>query len=364
MENLIQILEQNDELIEDYSDDEFIPLVSNEYYLSQSQRGKDIIHHEFHSYSQATYNGSSEGLNIEGFINTLNNLRFVCTNKNCIGRINLNMHTNITTGEKEYFNFEIISQHTCESNGINHILHLQAERNILNLVRSGISLSEAYNTIIVNGSEAMQIVNPRAAATFRTEMSLRSAAARIQVSRFPISPASPNNIIFPDNWKNQDRDRDFDPLTNKKFLLINSTHILDNGRIDSILVFGTEEALGRLCSADVWQIDATFKTCPKPFAHLFTFHIFIGNRAVTCLYCLLCSKRSYTYERLFHLIISKAAQLNHQIAPVKTIIGDFEASIKIAVRTVWPQFVYEGFYFHFCQAIYKRIQGLHLRVKL
>jgi hypothetical protein len=199
MENFIQIVDQYDQIIEDASDNEIIPVVSNEYYLSQSQRGKDIIHHEFHSYSQATYSGSIEGLNIEGFINTLNNLRFVCTKKNCIGRINVNKHTNITTGEKEYFNFEIISQHTCESNGIYHILHLQAERNILNLVRTGTSLSEAYNTIIINGPEAMQIVNPIAAATFRTEMSLRSAAARIQVSRFPISPTSSNNIITPGN---------------------------------------------------------------------------------------------------------------------------------------------------------------------
>lgn len=81
----------------------------------------------------------------------------------------------------------------------------------------------------------------------------------------------------------------------------------------------------------------------------------LNKRLIPGMYCLLSGKSQVVYERLFQLIIDKAHLKNYNIAWEQS-MSDFEHSIISAITAKFPNVTQRGCHFHFCQALFRRIQ--------
>ena len=70
-------------------------------------------------------------------------------------------------------------------------------------------------------------------------------------------------------------------------------------------------------------------------------------------------KDLHSYERLFNNLIEKAAEFGVELKPDVT-ITDFEEAVKTAVRKIFPAAKKRGYFFHFKQIIWRRLQKLRL----
>ena len=77
-----------------------------------------------------------------------------------------------------------------------------------------------------------------------------------------------------------------------------------------------------------------------------------------CVYALLPNKQQATYNRLFEIL--KEHQNN--LAP-QNVMVDFELAVLNAITTSFPDSSKKGCFFHFSQAIFKKIQSLGLQVR-
>ena len=132
-------------------------------------------------------------------------------------------------------------------------------------------------------------------------------------------------------------------------------------RLHYIRLSATNENLMKLVEADTLYVDGTFQTCPRVFYQIFTIHATYAGKHIPLVYCLLPNKRQETYERVFRIIQEKADQLGLNLMP-QTVLSDFELAIMQALRTIFPAAVVKGCYFHFCQALMRKVQHLHLQI--
>lgn len=94
------------------------------------------------------------------------------------------------------------------------------------------------------------------------------------------------------------------PETHKEFLMADY-----NDDKNRILIFCSPELRLHLCNVKEYFIDATFKSCPKPFTQLLSIHGDIGRTQDTVnvkplVFALMPNKKQGTYEKMFHLIQS------------------------------------------------------------
>ena len=75
----------------------------------------------------------------------------------------------------------------------------------------------------------------------------------------------------------------------------------------------------------------------------------LNNRLIQRIYCLLSGKSHIIYERLFQLIIDKVNYWEQSML-------DFEYSTFNSLAVKFPNVLRRGCYFHYCQAIFRRIQ--------
>jgi hypothetical protein len=108
------------------------------------------------------------------------------------------------------------------------------------------------------------------------------------------------------------------------------------------------------------------KVCPAPYQQLFTicfiyhdgnegYADYMDSRLIPRLYCRLSGKSQLIYETLVQLIIEKAAHWNFDISWQKS-VSNFEQSIFNALTAKFPDLIKRGCHFHFCQALFRRIQ--------
>lgn len=120
-----------------------------------------------------------------------------------------------------------------------------------------------------------------------------------------------------------------------------------------LIIFASGRALEILGESEVWMLDGTFRAAPTLFYQLFTVNAYHGNCFVSVAYCLLVNKTQETYKALLQIV--------KQLVPdaiVKTAVMDFERGLLNAFGEVFPSVEIHGCYFHYCQAIWRRIQGL------
>jgi hypothetical protein len=128
------------------------------------------------------------------------------------------------------------------------------------------------------------------------------------------------------------------------------------------LCFSTLKSLQGLYGADHLFLDGTFRSCPSPFAQLYTIHIHspILNGTVPLLYCLLPNKTKKIYALLFNELRTVAIQNGLVLNPL-FITTDFEQGAISALRNVFPNASIQSCNFHYNQCIFKKIQELGLQ---
>ena len=217
-------------------------------------------------------------------------------------------------------------------------------------------LGVAYTNVM----NPIQIADPLAAGNMPTADSLHSAYSRRRLSVFPRIPIGYENVILQPQYELAEN--------GKRFLIFHQSFpTVPGGVVDNhILCFGTKTFFKKMCQAKVVHTDGTSKVCPTPYQQLFTISSFhhdddegyadsLDNRLLPRLYCLLSGKSQQIYETLFQLIIDKAAHWNVDISWLRS-MSDFEQSIFNALTVKFPDLVKRGCHFHFCQALFRRIQ--------
>lgn len=192
------------------------------------------------------------------------------------------------------------------------------------------------------------VINDRSPSKTRTEIGLvlpkfesaSSSLNRWKRKYFPSEAKERRDLEIPNEWKiNND---------GRNFLMI------DDGDEDKIIAFATTDFLHELCNATDIFIDGTFKTCPKLFHQLYTFHIIVYGEMMPVIYALLPNKTADTYKRLFYLVKQKAEEKNWTFSP-KAIHMDFEKSMISAKKIIFLEAIIIGFLFHFSQCIWRKV---------
>lgn len=133
-----------------------------------------------------------------------------------------------------------------------------------------------------------------------------------------------------------------------------------------IMMFGTPNYVANLLGQPRVFVDATFSVVPKPFKQLFTFQAFpCGEKTlVPFVYVLMSHKTKRSYVKLFNWL-KTFAMTNNLPINWQYITCDFESGLLPAIRDclqidggLWVDII--GCYFHFCQAIYRKLNEVGL----
>jgi len=169
---------------------------------------------------------------------------------------------------------------------------------------------------------------------------MRMTLHRRRRRQFPPLPASRNDLVIPEGLKQT--------LSGQPFLMA-------SGPNNDFIVFCSPENLTRLCFAAIVCMDG----CPALYAQLFTIHIFDDDKLVPLVYCLMAKKDAASYNAIFEVLKQQATCAGQQFNPT-SILSDFESGLISSVATSFPGARHRGCHFHFCQAIYRKVQALGL----
>ena len=121
------------------------------------------------------------------------------------------------------------------------------------------------------------------------------------------------------------------------------------------LIFATEDNLDLLENSSEWHADGTFKVSPLLFYQVYTIHAIFNGHTIPSVYLLLTSKNAEIYLRAFNAL----KDLNTCLAPQK-IVTDFELAAINAFKATFPNVAIKGCFFHFAQAVWRKVQELGL----
>ncbi|KRZ85073.1 hypothetical protein T08_12192 [Trichinella sp. T8] len=105
-----------------------------------------------------------------------------------------------------------------------------------------------------------------------------------------------------------------------------------------ILIFSTADKIRLLAAMKTWAMDGTFKVVPQWYQQLFTIHAFVAA------------------------LLNKVAVIGVNLNP-QTIICDFETALIPAIQGYFPNTRVQGCYFHFCQAVHRKVGELGLKAR-
>ena len=124
---------------------------------------------------------------------------------------------------------------------------------------------------------------------------------------------------------------------------------------DRVLIFATETNLDILETSQEWHADGTFKVFPQLFYQIYSDHAVYNEHTVPLVFMLLTCKSAAVYEKAFRAL----KELNPDLSP-KRVITDFELAAINSFRKIFPRTEVKGCFFHFAQAIWRKIQDLGL----
>ncbi|KRX31952.1 hypothetical protein T05_3128, partial [Trichinella murrelli] len=152
------------------------------------------------------------------------------------------------------------------------------------------------------------------AGQFPTYKKVKAAMYRSRAKRFPPLPATRQQLEIPAHWRVT--------KSGRQFLMYNNVH-------NSVLIFCTDENIWELAGHTVWCMDGTFKIVPEWYHQMFSIHVF---------------KEGVVFQP-------------------QTVICDFETALIPAVQASFPGVQIQGCYFHFCQAVLRKVAELGLRTR-
>ena len=131
------------------------------------------------------------------------------------------------------------------------------------------------------------------------------------------------------------------------------------------VIFATSNQLKYMSNAVTWYVDGTFKIVKVPFIQLFSVHVFVKaglcSTQVPVAFVMMSGRSAQDYDSVFKAL--------HDLVPdakVKRIVMDFEKATWASLyglmsRNEFPEVTLRGCFFHFCQAVFRRIQNLGMK---
>ena len=192
---------------------------------------------------------------------------------------------------------------------------------------------------VADDTETLQLL-----PTFAT---MKSGLYKSRKEKFGPVPARLAEFVVPEKLQRLDN--------GESFLLFQSD---DN----KIVVFGTEKDFATVCTTDELFVDGTFEAVPRFFTQLFTIHTFNGEKQFPRLYCFLENKTAEIYTNLIDALKNLAQNKGLEFSP-KKITSDFESGWISAVHESLQTTSINGCFFHFTQAVVRKINSMGLMKK-
>ena len=129
-----------------------------------------------------------------------------------------------------------------------------------------------------------------------------------------------------------------------------------------ILVFATNKNLTLLQQCRTTYMDATFRSCPRPYRQCFTI---LGNHhgfVLPLVHVLMEQRIIGHYRQVLQAVKVAIRQVTHHNWRPQLVVCDFENGLKTALETEFPLAMVGGCYFHFNQSLLRKIQELGLAV--
>lgn len=260
-------------------------------------------------------------------------IRWRCTNSKCAATVFTNTSENIVFKKCNEHNHDVISEKVLNRQQVTQSVKRKAVDNIL----------EKPSKLIRLGTNDLK---SKSTFTEHDAFCVRKNIYYTRRKKWPALPKSPEQVHLVLQQISLMTDE------NENFLLINDDQ-------SNIIVFCTNSNLKHLCKCDSIYMDGTFDKCTKFFLQMFTIHGFQNGHYIPLVFCLLPSKLTNTYERLFRLLNEKCQEVFLELKP-KHVTIDFEKAIHKAVLNVWPSTEIRGCRFHLFQAWWRKIQNLGL----
>ena len=122
------------------------------------------------------------------------------------------------------------------------------------------------------------------------------------------------------------------------------------------MIFYTEHQLQLLRVAREWYVDGTFRCVGLPFQQLLSIHAFINQnqstKQVPLVFVLMSGRSAADYTAVLEKIPGRPS----------VIMSDFEAALRSSVLQLLPTTEHKGCCFHWCQAVWRKVQQLGLAV--
>ena len=311
-----------------------------------STKGRPMMH-----YKNKLFTKSKETRNPDGI---QSKVYWSCSRRGCRGSVNYARIVNPDNPEDGGIVTNIVEREhddLCTTTSVD-IFHRIARSEIIRQAASGASLGTVRAAVL----DPLLTLNPLAGATMQSAASLQSSFSRAARAALPSIPAVGQmaQLIVPLDFQ----------LTSsgEQFLMFHdNSSSTGNGSCDcTILAFCTSSFFQTLCDATTVFIDGTFIICPAGFEQYLTLHTLCGpsGRLIPAMYCLLTNKTDFMYNRLFAMIMAKAAEMGIAVR-WQFAFTDYEPGLERALLSVISSsIVRRGCHFHFTIAVYKFIHKI------
>lgn len=174
---------------------------------------------------------------------------------------------------------------------------------------------------------------------------LRSRLKRFRSRFVPPIPSSVNDVKIENGWAKTWR--------GTKFLTLHDNNV-------GVLVFTTKKMIQTLGDCTCLYIDGTFKTAPHPYKQLMTIHGLYNDHVIPLTFCLLTGKSCLHYRTVLSHVKALVLRKTGRILDPARIVTDFEASLRSAVHSEFPQTILSGCFFHYCSSLWRKVQKFGL----
>ncbi|KAL5247507.1 hypothetical protein ACHWQZ_G019400 [Mnemiopsis leidyi] len=171
-----------------------------------------------------------------------------------------------------------------------------------------------------------------------------SQRARRKANRTPPLPTSLEQISIPSSYLTNDH--------GENMMLWDSGYTVERRRS---FMFGSIDSVNVISDCDHLMLDGTFSSSPQLFQQLLTIHGWWDSGwHIPLVYGLLPGKTEVLYTSFLEELDSLA-----QFEP-QSVLCDFERGLHNAVQHVWPGVTVRGCYFHYKQALWRKMQAFDL----
>ena len=127
-----------------------------------------------------------------------------------------------------------------------------------------------------------------------------------------------------------------------------------------IAVFATKDNIRTIRRCGTVYMDATFKSCLRPYKQVFTVLGDAHGFVVPLVHVLMAQRTIGHYRQVFQFVKAVTREFTHHHWRPRKVICDFEQALITALETELPRSRVCGCYFHFNQALWRRVQELGL----